>query len=161
MARLSRGLGGTFEGHFIVNPRQMQELLSSPQGPVYRDLIKKAGAVRDEAKRRVGVYRLRPGEKRKRRPGTLQRSIVVRKLQKEGGGRGLVAVVGSENPIALLHHEGTIPHVIRPRPGNKRGLLVFYWDKVGHVVSMREVNHPGTKPNRYLTDSLRAINRTR
>lgn len=49
---------------------------------------------------------------------------------------------------------GTRPHVIRPHGAN--GRLVFFWAKAGRVVSLRSVNHPGTKANRFVQESLRA-----
>lgn len=48
---------------------------------------------------------------------------------------------------------GTGRHVIRPKGG---GRLVFFWEKVGHVVSLKSVNHPGTKANRFVQESLSA-----
>ncbi len=54
---------------------------------------------------------------------------------------------------ALLHHEGSRPHNIT---GNLKKLSV---PGAGTVYYRKTVRHPGTKPNRYLTDSLkRAIN---
>ena len=152
-------LGGSFEGMFIVNPRQMKILLESEQGPVYRDLMKRGRRVQKEAKERVGVYKPHPNDPlagyRKRRPGTLRDSIVVRRLRTEGGS-DLVVAVGSEDKIAMIHHEGTIPHQIRAR---RVPNLVFYSPAFGRVIRKPSVQHPGTKPNRFLTDSLRAINR--
>jgi hypothetical protein len=62
--------------------------------------------------------------------------------------------VVAEDEIALWHHEGTRPHTIRAR---RKPLLVFFWPKAGRVVSFKQVNHPGTKPNRFLTKPLRAV----
>ena len=42
---------------------------------------------------------------------------------------------------------GTAPHVIAPK--EKKAL---YWPGAAHPVA--RVNHPGTKPNRYLTDNM-------
>lgn len=57
--------------------------------------------------------------------------------------------VGSYNSIALLHHQGTRPHAIRAR----QGAFLRYSSK-GRIVYAHTVMHPGTKPNRYLTDNL-------
>lgn len=47
--------------------------------------------------------------------------------------------------------EGTSPHIIRPK---KAKALVF---KIGEkVIFARQVNHPGTRPNRYQLKALRA-----
>lgn len=65
---------------------------------------------------------------------------------------GLVATVGAEVDYALLHHEGTRAHQIFPRT---KSTLRFAKD--GKIVYARMVNHPGTRPNRYLTDNLPKI----
>lgn len=129
-----------------MDPAKLADLLRGPSGPVMRRLIEDGEAVKDRARQLVGVHKPVPGERRKRRPGTLRDSIVKRVR-----GPGVVEV-GSEDPIALLHHEGTAPHVIT---GNPR--LVFFWPKVGRLVSFPKVNHPGTRPNPYLTKALEVL----
>lgn len=57
--------------------------------------------------------------------------------------------VGSDNKIAYLHHEGTRPHAIRAR--NQQFLR---FSSRGRIVYARTVIHPGTKPNRFLTDNV-------
>lgn len=57
--------------------------------------------------------------------------------------------IGTYNSIALIHHNGTRPHAIRAR----QGAFLRYSSK-GRIVYARTVMHPGTKPNRYLTDNL-------
>lgn len=67
-------------------------------------------------------------------------------------GTGLIMTVGSNGAAALWHHEGTGPHIILPR--NVRTLRF----KVnGKIVYAKVVHHPGTRPNRYLTDNLRRV----
>ena len=138
----------------VMDPAKLAEVLRSPQGPVMRRMIQDGELVKREAQRLVGVYRppdAYSAANRRRRPGTLRDSIVKRVV---ATGRGSAVEVGSDDPIALLHHEGTVPHVIRAR---RKPLLVFFWRRVGHVVSFRQVNHPGTQPNRYLTNALRVL----
>lgn len=147
-------LSGTFQGHVVLDPQKLADLLRSEQGPVARRLIADGQIVKMGAQDRVGVYkppapvpgsdRLSP---RERLPGTLRDSIVARFVN--GGEGGFAVMVGSEDPIALLHHEGTVPHGIRPRV---KKILAFIWQ--GAVTFRMYVNHPGTRPNRYLTDSL-------
>jgi hypothetical protein len=146
-------LSGTFVG-VVVDPTKLAELMRSPSGPVLRELLEAAELVKREAQRRVGVYRppdAYSAARRRRRPGTLWDSIVKRVSDT---GAGVAVLVGSEDPIAMLHHEGTEPHVIAAR---RRPLLVFYWPKVGRVVAFKRVNHPGTDPNRFLTDALQVL----
>lgn len=138
----------------VMDNAKLAEVLRGPQGPVMRRLIIDGEDVKREAKRLVGVYRppdAYSAQHRTRRPGTLRDSIVKRVVT----GTPLPRVeVGSDDPIALIHHEGTQPHVIRPRNAK---LLVFYWPKAGRVVYREKVNHPGTRPNRFLTNALRIL----
>lgn len=67
--------------------------------------------------------------------------------------RGIGFLAGSNAPYTLYVDQGTVPHKILPKkPG---GMLVFYWAKVGHVVHLRSVNHPGNKAYDFLTKGLR------
>lgn len=52
----------------------------------------------------------------------------------------------------LYHHEGTGPHPIVARRAQN---LRFYWRRVGGVVVIRRVSHPGNPAQRYLTRALR------
>lgn len=81
------------------------------------------------------------------RTGTLQRSIHKRHL---GNLTGQYLWIGSERDHALLHHNGTKRHVITARPGR---MLVFRGK--GGMVYTTKVNHPGTRPNPYLSSQLR------
>lgn len=135
-----------------LDPQAVAFVLRGPQGPVVRSLFKEAEYVKKDAKRRVGVGTVPPaGPRRTRRPGTLRDSIVKR-IANRGG--EISVEVGSDDEIALWHHEGTRPHQITPRRAPR---LVFYWAKVGSVVSFPRVSHPGTQPNRFLTDAVRAL----
>jgi len=60
--------------------------------------------------------------------------------------------IGSRLNYAYLIHVGARPHLIKPR--NPKGRLVFFWRKVGRVVSLRSVNHPGFKGVPYLQRPL-------
>lgn len=140
-----------FGARVVMDSQKLSELVRGPSGPVIRDLIEAGEAVKREAQRRVGVYQppdAYSAANRQRRPGTLRDRIVKRVVQ---GPTGAIVQVGAEDEVALLHHEGTNPHVIAAR---RRPLLVFFWPKVGHVVAMKSVRHPGTEPNRYLLDSF-------
>lgn len=142
------GARGTFGVYVVIRPAALQRLLESPTGPVTRDLLVRGERVKVRAQQLVGVHEPQAGERRGRRPGTLRDSIVKRLAR---NGKGVACIVGSEDPIALWHHEGTVPHRIVPR--NAR-LLRFV--SGGRVVYARGVNHPGTQPNRFLTDALPA-----
>lgn len=137
--------------YVVMDPRALATLLRGENGPVVRRMIEDGELVKDEAKRLVGVSEPVPGERRKRPHGQLRDRIVKRVVTR---GDEVVVQVGADDPIALLHHKGTEAHVINGKP-----LLVFYWGKVGRVVAFPRVNHPGTKPNPYLTDALLVLRR--
>lgn len=147
--------GPTFAGQVVLDPVALAALLRGPNGPVQRRMIEDAELVRQEARRLVGVSRPDPVPRRgpQRRPGTLRDKIVKRAVSRGGE---VVWQVGAEDPIALFHHEGTEPHVIRARRAPR---LVFFWPRVGRVVYFRQVNHPGTRPNRFLTNALAVLRR--
>jgi hypothetical protein len=81
------------------------------------------------------------------RTGQLRNSIKMEHIHYP---TGAAIKVGSTVSYALLHHEGSKPHVITPKNGE---FLKF--GKGTRVVYARQVMHPGTKPNRYLSDQLR------
>lgn len=59
----------------------------------------------------------------------------------------LRASISPHVPYAIYVHEGTKPHIIRPR--SKKAL---YWKGALHPV--RSVNHPGTKANPFMQNGL-------
>lgn len=122
---------------FVINEPVYQHVFESKDGTVGKDLDARAARVVQAAKAQVGV-----------RTGGLQRSI--RRYWTRERGRKLTVAVGSNRKIAELHHEGTRPHIIRAR--NAKALR--YVGRDGNVVFAKSVNHPGTRPNRYLTDNL-------
>lgn len=60
--------------------------------------------------------------------------------------------VNATHKISMIEHQGAKRHKIRPR--RKGGMLVFYWDKVGHVVHLPQVNHPGRTGSKFLSTPL-------
>lgn len=86
---------------------------------------------------------------RNSKTGALLRA--VGKGRQQFGARGIETTVGAnagDAPligVAFWNDQGTKRHVIRPRPSNTHGTLVFFWAKVGHVVYLKKVNHPGNR----------------
>ena len=116
----------------------IKNLARNPRGMV-GDYLRKVGAkLRILAAAQAGV-----------KTG-LTRAMMNYKLTSSG--RGLAVLVGSDSRVALMHHEGTSPHTILPRHAKT---LRFY--SHGRIVYAKVVHHPGTKPNRYLTDNLRKV----
>jgi len=123
---------------FVLDRKAYEELTTSPNGMVGKHLRKKAMILQSLAQKQVGVD-----------TGALRKSISYRVAR---DGMGLVATVGANNRIALMHHNGTRPHIIMPR---RAQTLRFY--SHGRIVYSTLVHHPGTKPNKYLTDNLSRV----
>ena len=122
----------------IFRPRSLDHLLNDPYGPVGRYLFVKGRAIVAGAKQQVGVD-----------TGRLKASIHMRQ---ERAPKGQLMRIGSPLSYALMHHEGTRPHLIVP---NKSQVLRF--TAGSRVIYTHMVRHPGTRPNRYLTDHLYLI----
>lgn len=126
---------------FVLDRLSFENLTESPKGMVGNYLRRRAIVLQGLARKQVGV-----------KSGALKKSIRYKVVR---DGQGLVATVGSNNRIALMHHKGTKAHIITPR---RAQVLRFY--SHGRIVYSKLVHHPGTRPNKYLTDNLaRAINK--
>ena len=106
-------------------------------GPVGADLDRRTDTLRFRAILSTGM-----------KTGDLRREL---KSTRETRAEGIATKTGSSVWYSLLHHTGTRPHVIRPRAPGKA--LRF---RVGTTVRYASsVQHPGTKPNPYLTRWLK------
>lgn len=132
----------------VIDGARMAALLRGPTGPVTRHLIERATVVQMAAKAQAP-----------RRTGCLQDSIVKRVEDSPLG--VVIRIVADTTPCsperksyAYYVHEGTEPHEIVARNAS---VLAFYWatgpDGPG-TYFFRSVHHPGTPPNRFLTDNL-------
>lgn len=116
---------------------------NSPHGTVGRWMFRRGAVALGAAKAQVGV---RTGalkaaismEHDRRGPGRQQR-IRIGTLQEGNTRRG----------YAVLHHEGTAPHVIRAKKGR-----MLYFTVRGRRHTAQMVFHPGTRANKYLTDTF-------
>lgn len=116
-------------------PGVLDYVLNNPQGDVGLYLKKRSRMIVAAAKRQVGVD-----------TGRLRDSIEFLHLR---DGRSQYAWIGSREAHALMHHEGTRPHTIVPREAP-----ILRFTSGSRIVYTRHVNHPGTRPNRYLSDQL-------
>lgn len=116
-------------------PGALDYVLNNPSGDVGLYLRKRGRLIVAAAKRQVGVE-----------TGRLQNSINFTHLR---DGRSQYLWIGSKEAHALMHHEGTRPHVILPREAP-----ILRFSSGSRIVYTRHVNHPGTRPNRYLSDQL-------
>lgn len=136
-----RGAGGSsthysykFQKLILYKP-VLDSYLKTSKGPVWGVLQRRGSIALTLARRQVGVE-----------TGALRNSI---KMEHKTVRYGQELRIGSKNKIAYLHHEGTKPHLIVPKDAPQ---LVFM--SKGRVIRTQLVRHPGTKPNRYLSDQL-------
>lgn len=123
---------------FVPRRPAFTKLLHDPKDVVGKDLKLKAERVKFAARRQVGV-----------KTGKLRASITVINHTPTTYGQSIM--VGSMLSYARLHHDGSRPHVILP----VRAPQLVFINKRGMLIRTNKVNHPGTRPNRYLTDNLR------
>jgi hypothetical protein len=124
--------------HVVIYKPILNFELNDSRGMVGRHLYDMGGRIIVSARKQVGY-----------KTGALRRSIDL--SHQSSAGRGQSIKIGSSLPYALMHHQGTKPHLIVPN--DPKGVLVF--SKGSRIIRTKVVNHPGTKPNRYLTDQLR------
>lgn len=118
-----------------LSKAQLDYLLNNPAGPVGRSLARRGRKVLAAARTQVGVD-----------TGRLRKSL---RMTHERSARGQFVRVGSQLNYALLHHQGSRPHIITP---TRSQVMVF--NKGSRVIYTTSVRHPGTRANRYLTDNL-------
>jgi hypothetical protein len=123
---------------------KVQTMLNSTTGPVGREMVQRA-------RRAASMARAQAPMGTGPKAGRLKRSIKVYQHRRYTLGQGLK--VGTSVPYAIYVHEGTRPHTIRPK--NPGGALVFAPKGGTRVVITRKVNHPGSKPNRFLADNVK------
>lgn len=129
----------------IIDGARMAELLRSPAGVVGQMLITRATRVQVAAKHDAP-----------RRSGCLGDTIVKRAVEEDPVGLSIRIVSDTtpctppgKEPYSYFVHEGTPPHPIIARPG---GVLAFDW--MGQTIFVKSVQHPGTQPNRFLSNNL-------
>lgn len=121
----------------VISQPKLNAYLRDPNGDITRDLVKRGTRVQIEARRLVG-----------KKSHNLENRIVKRIVMINNVPAVQIGVVGV--PYALFHHEGTQPHVIEARRAR-----ALRFEVGGNVVFARRVNHPGTRPNRFLLNALR------
>jgi hypothetical protein len=117
----------------------LNQYTNSPEGTVGKWLHRQGYKIVVGAKAQVGVQ-----------TGRLRNSIYMTHSRDPLGQR---LEIGSKLPYALVHHEGSRPHLIRSN--NPGGLLRF--GAGTRIIQTRVVRHPGFKANRYLKDNIKLI----
>lgn len=123
---------------FVPDPVEYTKFTKDPNGDIGQWLRKKGYQLQDLAQRSA-----------RKHSGALAASITSDVLVDE---LGLYLRVGSALDYALIEHEGSRPHLIRPRSGR---MLRFV--NRGMVVYAHTVHHPGTKGSKYLSRHLPRI----
>lgn len=123
---------------FVARKPQMDYYINNTRGPVGRYMFERGLRIMLAAKGQVGV-----------KTGALKASIYMTQYRVPMGQN---VKIGSPLNYALLHHEGTKPHIITPDRAE-----VLRFPSRGRIVYTRVVRHPGTKPNKYLADNLYLI----
>lgn len=127
----------------VWNDAEYFRVFQSIDGPVGRDLVRRCRTLEVRAISHAGFD-----------TGELISSIDS--VFFTGASRDLHARTGV-NPAGdtigygFWHHNGTKPHMIRPV---RAKMLRFPNRKQGGFIFAHSVYHPGTSPNRYLTDHL-------
>ena len=123
-------------GTVILDPVAIKTLRFSWGGMIGRDLNRRLRTLQFRARSSAGI---KTGELRRRME--IQRRVVK---------QGLEGKVGSPVRYAAAHHQGAKPHVILPKKARYLRFVV-----AGRIVFASRVNHPGNRPNPYLTRWLR------
>jgi len=125
----------TVSTSFNLDRGRIERMLRLPGGMVYRNMERRLRRVETEAIRRA--------------PGSM--GSTIRAQIRRGPGGDFQGVVNVRHPAALYVLGGTRPHVIRPVRAKALRFTVG-----GQVVYAKVVFHPGTKPNDFLREALRA-----
>jgi hypothetical protein len=124
---------------FVMNEDEYAKLTRSPNGDVAKDLVRRGEKLKLLARKQVGK-------------GTGALAMSIRVTLVPSSNSDPVVYIGSDNRIALIHHEGTRPHPIAAKPGR-----MLRFAHRGKIVYAHAVMHPGTRPNHYLSDNLRRV----
>jgi len=127
----------------VIDSSQMGAVLTGPQSKPVMLVQKAQRQVLNQAKINVPVD-----------TGQLRASHIAQPIIISGGTvRTSISATGSaQQEYAMMVHEGTRPHVIRPR--RKK---VLSWKGAEGRVFAREVNHPGTKGRPWLLNALKSV----
>jgi hypothetical protein len=130
----------------VFNDAALQQLLTSPDGPVARDLLRRAINVETQAKLNATGQNGGP----RVQTGRLRASI---RHQLDSDSRGMVARIGSNVEYARYVEEGTEPHRITAGALTGRSSKkALHWKGARHPVLA--VNHPGSRARPYLMPAL-------
>ena len=123
-------------------------IVNIDEGKANRVFIKFADA---DAKKRATKVLAKAVAEAPSKTGKLRAGLRMEQSRDVRGRWSVGYDVVSTAPYTAYVVKGTAPHKITGNP-----LLAFFWPKVGSFVVFRSVNHPGTRPNNFLSRALRA-----
>jgi hypothetical protein len=129
-----------------INTRVLDRVLNNPKGELGVELYKRAKRMARHAKNQAPIGSGPTA-------GRLKRSIKV--YRHERYTKGQTIRIGTSVSYAPYVHEGTRPHLILPK--NPAGALKFVPKGGTMVIVTKRVKHPGSRPNRFLTDNVKYI----
>ena len=127
----------TVSTSFDLNRTAIERMLRLPGGMVYRNMERRVQRVEAEARRRA--------------PGSMGQGNNITVQSRRGPGGDFQGVINSRPPASLYVLGGTRPHVIRPVRARALKFTVG-----ARTVYAKVVMHPGTQPNRFRQEALRA-----
>lgn len=127
----------TVSTEFDLHRTAVERMLRLPGGMVYRNMERRVQRVEAEARRRA--------------PGSMGQGNNITVQIRRGPGGDFQGVINSRHPATLYVIGGTRPHVIRPVRARALKFTVG-----SRTVYAKVVMHPGTQPNNFLRDALRA-----
>jgi hypothetical protein len=139
----------------VWNPAAVEAFFNGPAGPVGLSAASRASRVLAGARVTCPVGKAIPGwaaaqlAPRTRAIGTLRDSLRMFPVYSATGPEFFI---GSDDPVATYVTRGTRPHPIRAKKAG--GRLAFYWAREDRLAFPKEVMHPGTKPNDFLSRAL-------
>jgi hypothetical protein len=137
---------------FVPNPAAWHHAFRSWQGMTGRYIYRKTL----EATAFAIAEAPGPGKPTRNRTGlnysTGHLQSMIRPMRGKWGTKELEGRVVAIPKHAIYVHNGTRPHTIIP---TRAPLLVFFWAKMGRVVTFGKVNHPGTVENPFLARALK------
>lgn len=113
---------------------RLERLLRLPGGLVHRNMQRRMRRAEETARRLA--------------PGGMSRGISSR-VEREGN--EMTGFLTSSHPATIYVVSGTRPHIIRPVRAQALRFTVG-----GRVVYAKIVHHPGTRPNDFMAEALRA-----
>ncbi len=126
----------TYTGHG-VSEAGIRRLFTGPNSAAMRDLGARADRVERRARQLVGVDTTR----------------LIRSIRQERGAGFIDIVAGrpGRTPYVLFHHDGTGPHIIRPRRAKALRFQIG-----GRTIYATRVRHPGSRGSLFLRNALPA-----